>query len=86
MRDPAAPFINMDHREWDDITYAFPNFKSCTVEVWKLIINFIVHVILYIVIYIYTDDILKPILLNKIVRISMREPMLTQFTEAYMQH
>ena len=35
---------NYIHYEvWDEITYPFPNFKSCTIEVWKLIGNFIPH-------------------------------------------
>ena len=25
---------------WDEITYAFPNFNGCTVEVWVCISNF----------------------------------------------
>ena len=28
---------------WDEITYPFPNFNSCTVEVWEWISNFITH-------------------------------------------
>ena len=28
---------------WDKITYSFPNFNGCTVEVWEWISNFIPH-------------------------------------------
>ena len=28
---------------WDDITYQFPNSNGCTVELWGLITNFILH-------------------------------------------
>ena len=31
---------------WDEITYPFPNFNGCTVEVWEYISNFIVNFIL----------------------------------------
>ena len=29
------------YKVWDKITYPFPNFNSCTVEVWEWISNFI---------------------------------------------
>ena len=28
---------------WDEITYPFPNFNGCTMEVWEWISNFIPH-------------------------------------------
>ena len=33
----------MHYKVWDDITYPFPNFNGCTVEVWERISNFIPH-------------------------------------------
>ena len=30
-------------KDWDEITYPFPNFNYGTVEVWKRISNFIHH-------------------------------------------
>ena len=32
-----------DYKMCDEITYPFPNFNGCTVEVWKWISNFIPH-------------------------------------------
>ena len=29
------------HKLWDEITYPFPNFNGCTVEVWEWISDFI---------------------------------------------
>ena len=29
----------LNNKVWDEITYPFPNFKSCTVEVWEWISN-----------------------------------------------
>ena len=34
---------HMPSKVWDEITYPFPNFNGCTVEVWKWISNFIPH-------------------------------------------
>ena len=31
---------------WDDITYPFPNFNGCAVDVWERISNFIPHFII----------------------------------------
>ena len=36
---------------WNEITYPFPNFNSCTVEVWKWISNFIPHYTMDIITY-----------------------------------
>ena len=40
-----------NHKMWNEITYPFPNFNGCTVEVWEWIRNFILyfteHVITY---------------------------------------
>ena len=29
---------------WDEVTYQFPNFNSCTVEIWEWINNLIPHI------------------------------------------
>ena len=43
---------NCIHYElWDEITYPFPNFNGCTVEVWEWISNFIPHFIGHVVTY-----------------------------------
>ena len=36
---------------WDQITYPFPNFNGCTVEVWEWISNFIPHFIRDVITY-----------------------------------
>ena len=36
---------------WDEITYPFPNFNGCTVEVWEWINNFIPHFIMDVITY-----------------------------------
>ena len=36
---------------WDEITYAFPNFNSCTVEVWEWISNFGPHLTVHVITY-----------------------------------
>ena len=33
----------MPSKVWDEITYPFPNFTSCTVEVWEWMSNFMPH-------------------------------------------
>ena len=33
----------IQHKAWDEITYSFPKFNGCTVEVWEWISNFISH-------------------------------------------
>ena len=39
-----AWLINYIHYDvWDEITYPFQNFSSCTAHVWKWLINFIPH-------------------------------------------
>ena len=32
------------YKVWDEITYPFPNFNGCTVEIWKRISNFVPHI------------------------------------------
>ena len=48
---PAWISNYIHYKVWDEITYPFPNFNSCTVEVWEWISNFIPcfpgHVITY---------------------------------------
>ena len=34
---------------YDEITYPFPNFNSCTIEVWEWISNFIPHFTGYVI-------------------------------------
>ena len=46
------------HRVWDEITYPFPNFNGCTVEVWKWISNFIPHFIMDVTTF-YTIKVLE---------------------------
>ena len=36
---------------WDEITYPFPNFNGCTIEVWAWISNFIPHFIMGVITY-----------------------------------
>ena len=38
---PACRSNCMPSKVWDKITYPFPNFNGCTVEVWEWISNFI---------------------------------------------
>ena len=40
---------HMPSKVWDEITYPFPIFNSCTVEVWEWISNFIPHFIMDII-------------------------------------
>ena len=43
---PALIIHYMPCKVLDEITYPFPNFNGCTVEVWELISNFIPHFIM----------------------------------------
>ena len=36
----------MSNNAWDEITYTFPTLSACTVEVWELIDNFTLHIIM----------------------------------------
>ena len=38
-------------KAWDEITYPFPNFNGCTVEVWEWICNFTPHYIMDVITY-----------------------------------
>ena len=41
----------MSSKVWDEIIYTFPNFNSCTVDVWKWISNFIPHFMMDVITY-----------------------------------
>ena len=41
--DPAWISNFIHHKIWDEITYPFPNFNGCTVEVWEWMNNFTLH-------------------------------------------
>ena len=45
----------MSSKEWDEITYLFPNFNDSTVEVWEWISNFIPHYIMDVIAYPWWD-------------------------------
>ena len=42
---------HMSNKLWDEVTYPFPNFNSCTVEVLEWIDNFIPHIKTYLMTY-----------------------------------
>ena len=42
---------HMPSKVWNEITYPFPNFHGCTIEVWEWIRNFIPHFIMIAIIY-----------------------------------
>ena len=42
---------HMQSKMWDVISYPFPNFNCCTVEVWKWITNFISHFVKDVITY-----------------------------------
>ena len=42
---------NMHYKMRDEITYPFPNFNDCTVEVWEWISNFVSHLTVHVVTY-----------------------------------
>ena len=48
---PAWISKYIHHKVWDEITYPFPNFNGCTVEVWGWISNFITHFIGHMIAY-----------------------------------
>ena len=45
------PLHYVHDKVYDDITYPFPNFNGCTVEVWEWIINFIQHLSCHVISY-----------------------------------
>ena len=42
---------HMSSKVWDEITYPFPNFNGCAIEVWEWISEFIPHFILDVITY-----------------------------------
>ena len=54
------------HKVWDEITYPFPNFNSCTVEVWEWISNIISHIAGHVITY--------PMLWLKLIHVGKRGP------------
>ena len=48
---PAWINNHMQSKMWDEISYPFPNFNGCTVEVWERIINFIPPIIMDVMVY-----------------------------------
>ena len=48
---PAWISNHMSNEVWDEITYPFPNFNGCTVEVWEWKSNFIPHFIMDVITY-----------------------------------
>ena len=48
---PAWISNHVSGKVWDEITFPFPNFNGCTVEVWKWISNFIPHRIMDVITY-----------------------------------
>ena len=52
---PAWISNYMPNKVWDVIAYPFPNFNSCTIEVWEWISNFIPHFLMDVITYPYWD-------------------------------
>ena len=50
-RGPGLTWIHIQHKVWDKITYPFPNFNGCAVEVWEWISNLIWHLIMDVITY-----------------------------------
>ena len=46
---PGGISNHMLCKMWDEITYPFQNFNSCTIEVWEWISNFIPHFIVHVI-------------------------------------
>ena len=49
--NPACISNYMLKKVLDEITYPFPNFNGCTVEVWERINNFIPHIMMDVITY-----------------------------------
>ena len=45
----------MPGKVWDEMTYPFPNFNGCTVEVWEWISDFTQHFVKDVITYPYRD-------------------------------
>ena len=50
---PAWISDYIHYKVWDEITYSFPNFNSCTVEVWEWISNFTPHFTGHVITYLW---------------------------------
>ena len=46
-----TPQHHMSSEVWHEVTYPFPNFSGCTIEVWQRTSNFITHFIMEVIIY-----------------------------------
>ena len=46
----------MPSKVWFEIIYSFPNFNSCTIDVWEAMSNFIPHFIIDVITYLYWDQ------------------------------
>ena len=53
--NPAWISNQIPRKVWDENTYPFPKFNNATVEVWKWISNFILHIILDVITYLCWD-------------------------------
>ena len=51
MQYPIWISNNMLIKVWDEITYPFLNFKSCPIEVWERIGNFMPHIVMGVTYY-----------------------------------
>ena len=40
---------------WNEIIYPFPNFSICTVEVWQWLSDFIPHILMGVITYLFWD-------------------------------
>ena len=45
LRPRLLTWITLVNRVWDEITYPFPHFNCCIVEVWGWVSNYILHII-----------------------------------------
>ena len=52
---PAWMSNYIHYEMWDEITFLFPNFNGCTIEVWEWIHNFIPHFTGHVITYPYWD-------------------------------
>ena len=53
--NPALVCNHTACKEWDEITYPFPNFNGAAVELWEWISKFILHFVMDMIIYSYGD-------------------------------
>ena len=50
-RIPVWLSNSLASKVWDEITYPFPNFNSCTIKIWEWISNLIPHFIMDLITY-----------------------------------